>query len=443
MRWSLAEQSKKIYISAREFIDSWEKEIYELTNLDYFIFSLINELASELERNFFSRFSSADAIYLHSEEIGMLSFNMGDSTQLFLEKNCFSSCNMSCPLHLNDEVSPTELTLRQGLISSASQEGSHCQTKEECLYADLLNYVVLDSLLDFYNYEIGLVMEDNDLVLTSMTEFIMDIIISFTKNKGQKWLQNRDENASDLFERHIQNEQLDWQNDGDLLDDDLEGDEWKIEQSKPAYVIESFLGSISDRTDLGAAPRIIDRFSEFITEFLELERIEELTYEDIEEFLTIVINHEFLMDEQINLDLVADLFESFIDYLEYNYNLYFKEAFNRFRQTVFPQILRTFRLIRRYNQIHPYVDYLLSAGQLDDDALAEGFFKVGRQQKERFVLKDVHLNTEYMNVRLDESVAAELHPGDILHGQLKKQNRGWEFVHLEMIYPESAQPYLF
>jgi len=443
VRWGLAEQSRKIYISAREFIDSWEKEIYELTNLDYFIFSLINELALELEKNFFTRFSSTDALYLHSEEIGILSFNMGDSTQSFLDKNCFSSCNMNCPLQLNEDVSSTESMLRQGMIALNSQEGSRCHTKEECLYADLLNYVVLDSLLDFYNYEMGLVMEDGNMVLTRMAEFIMDIIISFTKNKGQKWLQNRDENASDLFERHIQSEQLDWQNDANLLDDDLEGDEWKLEQSKPVYVIESFLSSLSHRNDLGEAPRIIDRFNEFITDFLELERIEELAYDDIEEFLTIVVNHEFLMDEQINLDLVADLFESFIDYLEYNYNLNFKEAFKRFRQTVFPHILRTFRLIRRYNQRHPYVDYLLSASHLDEDEITEGFFKVHRQQKAKFVLQDIHLSTEYAGVHVDESIAWELQTGDILHGQLKKRNKGWEFVHLEMIYPENARPYLF
>ena len=51
----MAEPIKKTYISAREFVDSWEKEIYELSNLDYFIYLLINELALGIEKNFFSR----------------------------------------------------------------------------------------------------------------------------------------------------------------------------------------------------------------------------------------------------------------------------------------------------------------------------------------------------------------------------------------------------
>ena len=71
----MSEKYKKTYISAKEFVSSWEKEIYELTNLDYFIYLLINELGSRLEHDFFPQIDDEDLFYLKNEEIAAISFN--------------------------------------------------------------------------------------------------------------------------------------------------------------------------------------------------------------------------------------------------------------------------------------------------------------------------------------------------------------------------------
>ena len=47
----MAEKFEKTYISVNEFIESWEKELYELNYLDYFIFLLINKLGFQIEHD--------------------------------------------------------------------------------------------------------------------------------------------------------------------------------------------------------------------------------------------------------------------------------------------------------------------------------------------------------------------------------------------------------
>ena len=61
----MAEQFKKTYVSVTEFIDSWEKEIYELTHLDYFSYLLINEMASGIENDFFPNYNREEQIFLN------------------------------------------------------------------------------------------------------------------------------------------------------------------------------------------------------------------------------------------------------------------------------------------------------------------------------------------------------------------------------------------
>ncbi len=153
----MSEQFKKTYISAREFIISWEKEVYELNNLDYFIFLLINDLASGIERSYFSNYNQNDMLFLPSEETGMLAFNIGDSLQIFIENNCFSVCPLRCPVRFNEKVGIDEQKARRKLLSKLDVCPKACYSKEQCLYSDILNHVLLDCLLDFYNCEMNVV----------------------------------------------------------------------------------------------------------------------------------------------------------------------------------------------------------------------------------------------------------------------------------------------
>ena len=75
----MAERFQKTYISVQEFISSWDKEIYELNNLDYFTFLLINNIGYRIEHDFFNQQNKDPNLQIDPEEIGTLSFNIGDS----------------------------------------------------------------------------------------------------------------------------------------------------------------------------------------------------------------------------------------------------------------------------------------------------------------------------------------------------------------------------
>ena len=129
----------KGYISAKEFVNSWEKEVYELTNLDYFIYLLINNIGGLLENDFFADYDQKDHFYLNSEEISALSFNIGDSLQLFLEKNCFGSCNLGCPNKLKQPFSEKDDEIRIKFVSTEFDGlAASCVSREDCLYHDVI-----------------------------------------------------------------------------------------------------------------------------------------------------------------------------------------------------------------------------------------------------------------------------------------------------------------
>ena len=89
----MSEKYQRTFISVREFIESWDKEIYELTNLDFFVFLTINHLGNQIEKRFFINERSNSPLSLSFDNIGTLCFNLGDSLEFFFQDNCFGNCN--------------------------------------------------------------------------------------------------------------------------------------------------------------------------------------------------------------------------------------------------------------------------------------------------------------------------------------------------------------
>jgi len=438
----VAEQSKKSYISAHEFIDSWEKEVYELTQLDFFVFLLINELASDLENRHFRKFSAQDTLFLNSEEIGALAFNIGDATQLFFEKNCFGSCNLRCPAQPEALIAPEEIVLQEDDFPEGRIPARSCNSRDDCLQADLLNYVVLDSLLDFYNYELGVILKEDDGKLLETAEFILDTLMNAIRREGVKWLQNPGENASEHFERLLQNEEYHWENQfSPMADEPIEGDEWKEKISSPLTVLETFEQEQETIPEQKLRHNILVKFGEYLSDFLELSSIDEMTFEDIEEFFCIILVNELAMENSTALHFAAGTFKKLLDYLGYNFDLDFQAAFDRFEHSVFPQVQRGFHIAQQYQQEHPLVEYLLS-GEKENETLLEGFFTVEEFSGHSGILEDVHLKSRYPAVDLSPLNITALQTGDILHAQLALKEDRWHLVQLEMVYPQQATPYL-
>jgi len=318
----MAEQFKKTYISVHEFVDSWEKEVYELTNLDYFIFLLINNLAGEIESQYLPALTETDVLQLHSDEIGTLTFNMGDALQQFLEENCFGVCSLNCPLNLNSPISAQEQNERLSVLSKTRLAEFSCTTKERCLYTEILNLVVIDSLLDFYHFDKGFLLDENDEGLIRLSDFIVRIILDTILKQGQKLLAKPAENASAQFDSLIKSDDTDWQSIFNFVEEEetevSEGEEWKLSVSGSAKSIEEFKNNYLLNNSEVSLSIILDRFSEFLTEFLEINHIDKLAIEEVQEFFSVIVIHELIAEKEGMLKKAAEMFHQLMRFLDFN-----------------------------------------------------------------------------------------------------------------------------
>lgn len=440
----MAEQYKRRYISAREFVSSWEKEIYELTNLDYFTYLLINDVASQIEKKYFQRLTIEDILWLNSDEIGLLAFNIGDSLHMFFEKNCLSSCPLNCPVKINEKLDNKEIGIRDTRLNKLSHNLGKCYNKEQCLHYDILNYVVIDTILDFYNYEMGVILGESDKYLADFANFVLDIIIHFIRQKGQDYLSAARENAGMRFSDLIQNDDSDWI-DFDLNADDDEDEapeEWKVVSSGFENIIDEFKEEFEENFGTTESLFVIDEFREYISEFLEIKTIDEIHGDDLEEFFTIILTNELLSRASLSLGAATDMMLHFLNFLEFQHDIDLKTVFTKFLDQHYVEIERTFAIIRQYQNKNSFIDFLLS-GQSGNEQIVEGFFEIKENFASDFVIKDIHLGTYYKPVRFNDVSCTNLKHGDVLQMQIVPDGIGWSVVHIEMIYPGIANTYLY
>jgi len=440
----MAEQFKKTYVSAHEFVESWEKEIYELTNMDYFIYLLINNLAGEIESTYLAKLSDRHVLKVHSDDVGTLAFNIGDGLQQFLEKTCFDTCTLNCPLCLSDPISAIEQQNRLKVLNTFPLGNSPCKTKEQCLSADILNFVVYDSMLDFYQFEKGILIDEKDHELVRFSEFVTRIILETIRNQGQKLLQKPNENATPQFDTLMKTDASSWDTFSEFEDEEelSEGEEWKLTGSNPKRIIEAFKQNYPEQLESACFQRLLDRFAEFLTEFLSLTQIEKLELEELKEFITIVAVNDLLAEKDEQLDKIIALFQKLVRFLDFEFGLKLEPEFQMFLEKEYPQIKRTYSVIEAYSNYNPLVNYLISS-EAADPTLLDGFFEIISVSGNNAEVEDIHLTTRFKPLDISLLSHSNIKSGDILHMQLIVQDLGFRLAHLEMVYPSTAKKYLF
>lgn len=441
----MSEQSRKTYISVNEFVESWEKEVYELTNLDYFIYQLINHLAADIEDIYFKALSSSSLLRLESDETGTLCFNMGDSLQQFLEKNCFGACELNCPLQMNARVSTDDLKARNKILGNFPPSIAQCKKKGQCLYSDLLHFVIIDSVAEFYQFDKGFLIEEDDPDLLLFAQFIADSIQDFIQGKGKKYLAQADENAGVEFDKLIKTDRGGWHEKLDFSSDEQdlsEGDEWKLNGSGSAEIISTFKDSYKPVQGNNLHIPLLERFTEFLTEFLEVHQIGTLTIEELQEFFTVVVVHEVASRDAGQLKEAARIFSHLTQFLDFNQNTDLNLPFQGFLEETYPDLERAFRLLQEHSDQNPLLNYLLS-DQASDPNIVDGFFEVLSITDSATELEDIHLKTRFKPVYLNSLNLKQLKKGDILHMQLAPEGLDFKLTHLEMIYPAIAKNYLY
>ena len=440
----MSEKYKKTYISAKEFVSSWEKEIYELTNLDYFIYLLINELGSRLEHDFFPQIDDEDLFYLKNEEIAAISFNIGDGLQLFLDKNCFNGCSLGCPNKLNKPFSRQEDQIRIDFVTTEFDGlTASCTNREDCLYHDVMNYVVLDALLDFYNYEMGVILHEKDRKLNKLATFIMEYVIQFIYRNGEKLLSNPNETATELFSRDLQRDEELWEEmlpdpDNDETDD---ADSWKVNHISVEVIFNSFEEEHGHLLNNLFSQKLFGNFRKFLNEYLEVNRLDELEFEYIEEFFLLLLPQDFLMDT-VDFNELRVLFSALFEFIDQQVGTDLKENFDTFKTYELTEVERTLLITQKYQNKNPYINFLLSK-EASKNELEEGYFEIIEKNDDRIILRDVDLKNTYDNIDLGFLENEQIKLGDILHVQLNTDGNRWRLIFLELIFPASSKYFLY
>ncbi len=177
--------------STEEFARIWEKEPNELTQLDHFIFLLINEMSLQLYKEYFSRKSISQNYYLNRQQISELAVQLADGLQFFYEQMCFGSgCSLGCPHKLDTPFSKNEDEARLHIINNEfGGNAEACTSRLDCLKHDLMNYVVNETLTDYYTHYMNIETTEKEPMLIDMGNFIVEIIIRFTIEQGPKLLE--------------------------------------------------------------------------------------------------------------------------------------------------------------------------------------------------------------------------------------------------------------
>ncbi len=403
----------------------------------------MNSIAEQLETSFFPKlFNHEDDFILNSEEITNLAFHLGDSIQLFFDKNCFGSCPLNCPTKLNDKVTQEDF-VQAGKIPENMEIGVHvCTTKEQCLKHDLLNYVIVDTVVDFYLYDLKFDIESDDPLLNKLIHFISDKILNLIKKEGAALLSTPNENASELFDQLIEIDDNSWSEPEYFSLEEAEEAEldepWKRSEENIFTAIEDFENLNSSLSD----QRSIQLFKKYLTTYLGPVNIKELVYEDLEEFFLIVFPTEFASEERVRIEDEIKIFEQFIKYIDYNYEKNFNLYWNNLKESVFPELQRTFKLSQQFHQQNSYIDFQLS-DEKSSASLIDGFFEIVDLQDGLFVVEDIHIKEQYQMVNLSLLNTTQLEPGDIVNMQLVPDGKNdWRAIWVECVFTAKAKYYL-
>jgi hypothetical protein len=437
----LSERSEKVYISVHEFIHSWEKEIYELNNLDFFTFMLINELGYNIEHSYFNHRKRTPYLTIDPDDIGTLAFNLSDSLESFFENNCFGDCSLGCPIKLNEPVSPEEREFANNHLQIIQMVYDIDWNKRHYFISDILNYVVLDTLFDFYNYEIGLDLDDKDIGLIQFADYITDIIEKFIEKNGKLYLEKPHESASALFTLILQETDDKWEELSrfTLDEEEEENESWKISKHSFEQVLETFL---EDFEDPERASRVLAFLKRYLIDFLGINRIDEIIPEDLEEFICYWLVRETTLENDLSFNEIWQVLEQYFKWLEISLDVNLKDDFTFFKEINSHEIETAVLASKKYLDKNQHIDGFLESCSDNKSIINDIFEIVGISPSGLMRVKDRHLKKEYVNVQLTLDMDLSSLHGFIFEGALKPTAYGWRIINLDYFYPPAVKSFI-
>jgi hypothetical protein len=444
----LSEKFEKTYISIHEFIDSWEKEIYELNQLDYFIYLMINKLGFKIEHDFLDAKNKTPYLQIDLDDIGTLAFNIGDSFETFLENNCLTNCDLKCPSKLDEKLTVKEQEYVEKNLHIVHIINEDNWNRKQFLVTDILNYVVLDTLYDFYNYDIGINVEESDIGLLKFADFITDILINFIYSNGKNLLDNAKESATSKFDKLVLESETEWdeESNSDItdMDDEIEDAEiWKMGNNSIQKLSDEFLANLDEsNNDSQLAKKSLEYLHNYITNYSSITNIEEFNKEDWEEFISFWLIRELTLDTDIDLREPVEIYSRFFSWLEFSKDISIADLFSEVINHNMDELNFVLNSARTYLHNYSVVNGILEANTSEAE-LIDGYFEVTAINKAGFLrLQDIHLKKIYYNVIVDKRFVDLFEKGFIFEATLKPTGYGWRLLNLEYVFPRVAKPYL-
>ena len=175
--------------SKEEFAKIWKKETVDLSQLDFFMYQLINKLDSELN-GFFTEDKQKEEYSLQAHQISELVVQLVDNLQFFLDQICFGKgCSLGCPNKLDTPFTEMEDETRFDIIEKEFKGNpAACRNRADCYKHDIINYVIKDTIIDFYSHFSGIHFQEDNPAINKLADFIADSIIELTLAQGPQLL---------------------------------------------------------------------------------------------------------------------------------------------------------------------------------------------------------------------------------------------------------------
>lgn len=447
----MPERFQKTFISAREFLESWDKEIYETTNLDYFIFLMINHLGNQLERRFFLPRGADFRLKLDFDALGSLCFMLGDNFDAFLDEN-FESSDYRLSSRISDfadgntESDEKRIAEREKRIRALA--------KDEMIFSglvspvDILHHSVLEALQQFYEEEKSIVFDDDDLDVIELAEFVVDEMVMFVRQELNSLLRKMNDSAMQHFESLITIDE-DATNPNIWQADDIEaedGEEWDSEVSfyeDPSQVIDRFIAENSKHSKFPLVK--IRLFEDYLVEHARVNNIYDLSDEHIHEFLAAWLIKRFTEDEAPSFNVIYRVLASFLHWLDEQYDIDLKESFTSIYHSVKNDIPRLLNALNRYLQSYDLLEVMLKR---DDDEIHQqsGFFELVASNHiamKSCDLMNIQLGIRINNVLFDHEMLSFLKNGDILQATLIQEGNHWKVLEVHYVFPNAVKPLVY
>ena len=447
----MSERFQKPFITAREFIESWDKELYELNRLDYFIYLMINHLGNQLHKRYFILDKRQSPLALDFENLGTLCFNLGDSLQYLLEENCFGSCSLNCPRDLYTTIEPESISEKECNLRKLHLIQTYLGSKikkEQCLRMDILNHVILDTLISYYDDLLGLELDEKNVDLIELSEFIEDVMIEMIRNEGQDLLQHPFRTAMNNFEELLQEDTKDnqkgaWLDADQSWDSSNEEEEWQKPKILAQEVFEQFILA-NDRRQPESSPALlhdIDYLKRFILEYAGLEDFKDFKEHQLKEFMSTWLAKEFILGQETQLPHIFKATAKFLTFLNNRTEINLKREFLFYYEKVKVDLPRVVKAMNQYIADYDLLTAILVQPQ-ETEPHFSGFFEIdeitSRSQKLMGVT-DLQFSRKLRQVCLESDAFPLLKKGDILQSTLYPTEDGWMIADLQIIYPHLAK----